>query len=122
MLHRKAEYKNLKNTRNSYLSRDELQQKAEILVTEKRNAIKKAKYWESKFYAESIEVDEEDDADFRQMFDGVSDDQVPEGLKLLFDQQAKAQCVPSLPVEEGGIHNFNLFALQKIGITYLYFL
>ena len=95
LLHRKAEYKNLKNARNSYLSRDELQQKAEILVTEKRNAIKKAKYWESKFYAESIEVDEEDDADFRQMFDGVSDDQIPEGLKLLFNQQGKAQCAKS---------------------------
>ena len=35
-------------------------------------------------------MDEEDDADFRQMLDGVSDDQIPDGLKLLFDQQAKA--------------------------------
>ena len=87
---RRAEYKNWKKkTKNCLLAREEITKKLKLIEKEKANALRKAAYWKNKFYAEAIQVYAEDD-DYRKMFVDVDQSMVPDGLKLLFEQQQKA--------------------------------
>ena len=57
---RKTEFKNLKWTRNSVLSAQELCQKLEIIKKEKRNTEKRLAFWKEKFEQHCGEVGDDD--------------------------------------------------------------
>lgn len=87
---RKAECKNIKFTRNSALSKEELCLKLETLNREKRNAERRAAYWKEKFAEECLEVDSDDHHDFTHMLDGVEPEKINDDMRLLLQQQQKA--------------------------------
>ncbi len=90
---RKIYYENLQQTKNILLGKDYLALKMKILQNEKRNACKKAQYWQHKFEAQHYPLDEEDDNDLRSMFSAIDESQIPEGFELLMSHQKKALTV-----------------------------
>ncbi len=87
---RKLEYKNIKQTKNCYLGRDEMAEKMRILEQEKRNATKRATYWQKKFQSVAMSIDDDDDDDLSSMLKGIDESNVPSGFELLLRQQKKA--------------------------------
>ena len=90
---RKMYYENIQKTKNTLLGKDDLALKMKILQNEKKNACKKAQYWQDKFEAENYLLDEEDDTDLRSMFSAIDESQIPEGFQLLMSQQKRALAV-----------------------------
>ena len=87
--HRKLEYANIKITKNCLLGREELSLKLKIIEKEKRNAVKRERYWKNKFHNGSILLDQDDCEDVSKMFESVDAATVPPGMQLLMAQQRK---------------------------------
>lgn len=87
--HRKLEYADIKITKNCLLGREELALKLKIIENEKRNAVKRERYWKNKFHNGSIPLDQEDCEDVNKMFESVDAATVPPGMQLLMAQQRK---------------------------------
>ncbi len=93
LMNRKTEYENLKKTKNILLGKNDVKLKTKILKNDRKNACKKAQYWQEKFNAENICIDKEDHSDLCSMFSAVDETKVPEGFELLMSQQKKSLTV-----------------------------
>lgn len=87
---RKAELKNIRFTKNSVLSKQELCLKLDMVTREKRNAVRREEYWKVKFQEECMEVDREDHQDFTAMLNEINPEKVNDDMRLLLQQQEKA--------------------------------
>jgi len=54
---------------------------------EKTKAIQREQYWKGKFKEQTIELESEDNRDLTETFKGIQDNEVPEEMKILWQQQ-----------------------------------
>lgn len=77
-------------TRESYMSKEELQQKLQEEKVRRVNAERRVKYWRSKIENEMKTFVEEDHNEFVHMFQSVKKDSLDDDMKIFWEAQEKA--------------------------------
>ncbi len=72
-----------------YLTKNDVQIQLNKAQHEKKKAMMREKYWQSKFHELTIEMDDEDSGDIKHMFESANESDIPDDIKCLWNQQKK---------------------------------
>ncbi|CAB3976752.1 Hypothetical predicted protein [Paramuricea clavata] len=88
--HRKSEIVTIKPRTNKwYLTKEEVITQLDKEGQKRVNAEKREIYWREKFKSEALEMDVDDNDDLSSMMLSISNDEIPDNMKCLWDEQKK---------------------------------
>ena len=72
-----------------WLEKEDIEKQLDNSRREKRTATERETYWTEKFHSESLDIEDEDHKDLTSIFDGIDSKEVPDDMKVFWEQQQK---------------------------------